>query len=301
MARNWPKVSIVTPSFNQGQFLEETILSVLSQGYPALEYIIIDGGSADNSAEIIRKHQKSLAYWVSEPDRGQSHAINKGMERASGEVIAWLNSDDTYTEGAIFRAVEALQTHAEVGMVYSDYDVRYETTGEIKRMTSRLKDCHSIFCDVSVCPIPQPTVFLRRSVWDEVGPLNESLHLAMDYDLWVRVLKRHAAFYLSGTSLAVIRYYANAKTFKFSHRQAREFLEIFDRTFNDPDFPSVPTHIKKAAYVYAYLRCAVGGVRAEHAYLDGVKWLARSLRIAPVATTTLMARKFLKSFGSEPI
>jgi len=301
MAEALPKVSIVTPSLNQGRFLEETILSVLRQGYPDLEYIIIDGGSTDNSAEIIRKHQKSLTYWVSEPDRGQAHAINKGMERATGEVVAWLNSDDLYADGAIRRAVASLQAHPEVAMVYSDYDVRYETTGEIKRMTSRLKDSRTIFSDVSVCPIPQPTVFLRRSVWEEVGPLNEKLHLAMDYDLWVRVLGRHTAFYLPGASFALIRYYADAKTFKFSNRQAHEFLDIFDRTFNDPHGPAVPADLRRDAYVYAYLRCAVAAVRSEHSYLDGAGWLVRSLKIAPVKTVALMARKILKSLGAEPI
>ncbi|GAI34604.1 unnamed protein product, partial [marine sediment metagenome] len=104
----WPRVSIITPSYNQGQFIEETIRSVLLQGYANLEYIIMDGGSTDDSVEIIRKYEPWLTYWVSEPDRGQAHAIDKGFARSTGEILAWLNSDDTYLPGAIAKSVRLL-------------------------------------------------------------------------------------------------------------------------------------------------------------------------------------------------
>src|SRR5215831_12852093 len=116
----WPLISVVTPSLNQGKFIEETIRSVLLQGYPELDYIIIDGGSTDGSVEVIKKYEPWLTYWVSEPDRGQSHAINKGWQRACGEIVAWLNSDDTYNRGALRCAVEAFRYNTAVGMVYSD-------------------------------------------------------------------------------------------------------------------------------------------------------------------------------------
>jgi glycosyltransferase involved in cell wall biosynthesis len=111
-----PKISIVTPSFNQGRFIEKTILSVIEQDYPNLEYIIIDGGSTDESVEIIKKYEKHLAYWVSEPDRGQSHAINKGFERATGEIFGWLNSDDWYHPGALKALAEAFAANPEAGV-----------------------------------------------------------------------------------------------------------------------------------------------------------------------------------------
>jgi glycosyltransferase involved in cell wall biosynthesis len=111
----YPKISIVTPSFNQGRFIEKTILSVIEQDYPNLEYIIIDGGSTDESVEVIKKYDQHLAYWVSEPDRGQSHAINKGFERATGEIFGWLNSDDWYHPGALKAVAEAFAANPEAG------------------------------------------------------------------------------------------------------------------------------------------------------------------------------------------
>src|SRR5690348_14672359 len=115
-----PLVSIITPSFNQAEFLERTIQSVLTQDYPRIEYMIVDGGSTDGSIEVIKKHQSKLAWWVSEQDHGQTDAINKGFNRANGEILAWLNSDDTYHPQAVAEAVKYLIEHPEVGMVYAD-------------------------------------------------------------------------------------------------------------------------------------------------------------------------------------
>ena len=122
MAR-YPKISIITPSYNQGQFLEQTILSILSQDYPNLEYIIMDGGSSDNSVEIIRKHEDNLTYWVSEPDKGQSDAINKGFQRATGDILTWLNSDDYYLPGTLHTVAEYFTQHPDVECIYGDLQV----------------------------------------------------------------------------------------------------------------------------------------------------------------------------------
>ena len=122
-ASNLPKVSIITPSFNQGQFLEASIRSVLEQDYPNLEYIVVDGGSKDDSVEVIKKYQDRLAWWVSEKDKGHADALNKGFSHATGEILAWLNSDDIYFPGAVSEAISILQRHPEVGMVYGDADL----------------------------------------------------------------------------------------------------------------------------------------------------------------------------------
>lgn len=182
-----PLVSIVTPSYNQAQFLEETIQSVLAQEYPAVEYILVDGGSTDGSLEIIQRYADRLAGWVSEPDRGQTDAINKGFSRSRGEILAWLNSDDTYLPGAIAEAVEFLQTHPQVGMVYGDanlVDVQNKTIGKFPaRQTdyARLRRGY--------VHIPQQAAFFRANLWQQVGPLDPTFYFAMDYDLWVRLAR----------------------------------------------------------------------------------------------------------------
>ncbi|MBN2145990.1 MAG: glycosyltransferase [Anaerolineales bacterium] len=189
----WPQISIITPSYNQAPFLERTIRSVLLQGYPNLEYIIIDGGSTDGSVEIIRKYEPWLAYWVSEKDYGQSQAINKGLRRSSGEIIAWLNSDDIYLPGALSRVVEEMQS-SQAAIVYGECklvdqngdfiaDYRTENPVTFKNLIHYWKYHYG-------CP-PQPAVFFRRCVVDTVGYLDESLHYALDYEYWLRVAQRY--------------------------------------------------------------------------------------------------------------
>lgn len=134
--KEYPKISIVTPSYNQGSYLEETILSVLNQKYPNLEYIIIDGGSTDSSVEIIKKYASYLSYWVSEKDSGQSEALNKGFNRASGEIIAWLNSDDLYCENTLHIIAEKFMEHPEVGIVYGDV-INFMANGKETRITNQ--------------------------------------------------------------------------------------------------------------------------------------------------------------------
>lgn len=180
-------VSIVTPSFNQARFLEATIQSVLSQDYPQIEYMIVDGGSSDGSVEIIRRYQDRLAWWVSEPDRGQTDAINKGYARARGGILAWINSDDTYQPGAVSEAVTFLETHPEVGMVYGDANLMDEQGQFLERFPARQTDYRRL--RRGYVHIPQQSAFFRAALWDQVGPLDPSFYFAMDYDLWVRLAK----------------------------------------------------------------------------------------------------------------
>jgi glycosyltransferase involved in cell wall biosynthesis len=182
-----PLVSIITPSFNQARFLETTIRSVLEQSYPNLEYIIVDGGSTDGSREIIERYADRLAWWVSERDQGQTDAINKGFARARGEILAWLNSDDTYQPQAIADAVAFLQARPEVGMVYGDANLIDESGLVIGKFPARQTDYRRL--KRGYVHIPQQAAFFRASIWRQVGPLDPTFYFAMDYDLWVRIAR----------------------------------------------------------------------------------------------------------------
>ncbi len=189
----FPLVSIITPSYNQSAFLEAAIQSVLSQDYPNLEYIIIDGGSTDGSQDIIRAHASRLAYWVSEPDRGQADAINKGLSRARGEFVAWLNSDDVYLPGALRRAVSVLQSDPALGMVYGDLN-SINPTGETFHTITYAQYDLADFLAFRI--IGQPAVFMRRSVLERAGPLDPSYKYLLDHHLWIRISRIAAVKYV---------------------------------------------------------------------------------------------------------
>ncbi len=222
-----PLVSIVTPSYNQARFLEETIRSVLEQDYPRLEYFIVDGGSTDGSVEIIRRYADRLAWWVSEPDRGQTDAINKGFARAHGEILAWLNSDDTYNPGAVREAVEYLLAHPEVGMVYGDANFIDEAGRIIGRFPAAQTDYRRL--RRGYVHIPQQSAFFRADLWRTVGPLDPSFYFAMDYDLWVRIAARSEIKYLPGRVWANFRLHGAGKTIAADDRCWPEMLRVHYR------------------------------------------------------------------------
>ncbi|GAB4563087.1 MAG: hypothetical protein Kow0047_11660 [Anaerolineae bacterium] len=227
----WPRVTIVTPSYNQAEFLEETIRSVLLQGYPNLEYIIVDGASRDGSVDIIRRYERWLTWWVSEPDEGQSDAINKGFRRASGEIIAWINSDDYYAPGAIHAAVKTLSAHPEAAMVYGDYAIVDEHSRLVS--TSLERDRYRTFDFETLLNVRdfifQPTVFMRHQVLRELGYLDTRLHYAMDYDLWLRIGERYPVIHAPRQILAYYRRHSAAKTTLPSFALMREKVMLSRR------------------------------------------------------------------------
>lgn len=224
-------VSIVTPSYNQARYLEETMRSVLEQDYPHIEYIVVDGGSTDGSREIIEKYADRLAWWISEKDRGQTDAINKGFARARGEVLAWLNSDDTYQPGAVREAVEFLQRNPQVGLVYGDANYIDEHGRVIGRFPAAQTDYRRL--RQGYVHIPQQSAFFRADLWRRVGPLDASFYFAMDYDLWVR-LAREAPIVYYPRLWANFRLHSDAKTIAADDRCWPEMLRVHYRDGGSP-------------------------------------------------------------------
>ena len=222
-----PLVSIITPSFNQARYIEATIQSVLGQDYPRIEYIVIDGGSSDGTVDLLKKYDHKLAYWVSEKDKGQTDAINKGFARATGDILAWINSDDTYEPGAIAAAVKYLQEHPEAGMVYADCNFINEDGRVIGRFGSAQTDYRLL--RQGYVHIPQQTMFFRADLWKQVGPLDPSFYFAMDYDLWTRIAARSPIQYLPGQVWANFRLHTSGKTIAADDRCWPEMIRVHYR------------------------------------------------------------------------
>ena len=216
-AANWPRISIVTPSYNQGPFIEETIRSVLLQGYPNLEYIVIDGGSTDNTREILEKYSPFLSYWVSEPDQGQTHAINKGMARATGEIRAYLNSDDLYRPDSLFAVARAARANPDADLFYGRcaiIDEASRDTGEVRH-----GDIQSLEDMLDVWGVwwtrrnyVQPEVFWTKRIAQKVGPFREDLYFVMDHDYWLRIFLAGGGAHKIDQELAAFRLWANQKS-----------------------------------------------------------------------------------------
>ena len=223
-----PLVSIITPSFNQAQFLERTIQSVLMQKYPRIEYIIVDGGSTDGSVDIIKNYQSRIAWWVSEQDKGQTDAINKGFNRATGDILAWINSDDTYyNPDAVTEAVDYLMKNPETALVYADCNFVDEEDRLIGKFKSAQTDYRRL--REGYVHIPQQTMFFRAKYWKELGPLDPSFYFAMDYDLWTRIAAKAPLKYLTGHVWANFRIHTSSKTNVGDERGWQEMLRVHYR------------------------------------------------------------------------
>jgi len=233
----------VTPSYNQGQYIEETIQSVLSQDYPNLEYLVLDGGSTDDTLAILKRYEGRLR-WISEKDGGQADAINKGFCWARGEILGWLNSDDLYLPGAIRKVVQFFQTHRDVGMLYGE---GYHVDAAGKIIERYYTEPFNFQRLGEICFICQPTVFLRADVFRAIGPLEIGLRYCMDYDYWMRVAKRFRIDHLD-EYLAHSRLHLETKTLS----QRVEFHEEILQTVKK-HHGRVPTR-----WIYAY----------AHAYLN---------------------------------
>ncbi|OAI15114.1 hypothetical protein A1507_14510 [Methylomonas koyamae] len=218
MGEQLPKISVIIPTFNQGNFIEKTIESVISQDYPNFELIIIDGGSTDNTIDIIRQYEQYLTYWVSEPDRGQSHAINKGMAIATGDILTWLNSDDWYLPGTLYKFSEIFQENPDAGIVVGCGRIIDLSGNEVHAIKPNPDiDLESLFNWMNGGDFLQPSSAFSRLAWELAGPIDESIHIALDVDLWLRMAKNGVKFVSTEGFLAEALSHPNAKTTAFEN------------------------------------------------------------------------------------
>jgi glycosyltransferase involved in cell wall biosynthesis len=236
----WPRITIVTPSYNQGLFIEETIRSVLLQDYPNLEYIIIDGGSTDNSTEIIKKYETWLKYWVSEPDRGQSHAINKGFAHGTGEILAWLNSDDIYLPKILWTIGTEVKRLRERDLKWNGWltgGCIYENlvTQETKQLIPSPPPDDRMRLLAWRCP--QRSSFWTKACWEEMGGVSEDLHFVFDTELFLRLVFSGYKPQVLPEVLAAGKLHKSCKTVSHPEAWGPEVLKMYDRlaTFLEPN------------------------------------------------------------------
>jgi glycosyltransferase involved in cell wall biosynthesis len=271
-----PLVSIVTPSFNQAAFLEETIRSVIGQDYEPIEYILIDGASTDGSLEIIKRYEEQLAYWISEPDQGQVDAINKGLRKASGHIVAWINSDDLYMAGTVRDAVETLQKHPEVGMVYGD-GIMVDAKGNLlDRHTYRTYTVLDLLCFEVLL---QPTVFMRREVLQQVGYLSEDYDLILDHDLWIKIAAQASILHVP-SFWAVERTHDSAKTIAQAATFVREAERLIEKAEGSQAYGSLIQENRRKVYASLHAFAARRLIDAgEHRLATGR--MLKALFLAP--------------------
>jgi GT2 family glycosyltransferase len=243
-----PLLSIVTPSYNQGKYLEQTIQSVLRQGYARIEYLVVDGASTDNSVEIIQKYTDQLAWWVSEKDSGQGEAINKGLGQANGEIIAWLNSDDYYLPGTLSEVEKVFEENPDVALVYGDMlavDEHGQTINALKYRQLSLQDllCFQI--------IGQPGVFFRRAVLEKTGALDTTFHFLLDHHLWIRIAQHGRILHVPQTWSAA-RYHAEAKNRARAAEFGREAFRILDWAKSQPGLAEAVSGVERRARASAH-------------------------------------------------
>lgn len=250
-----PCISIVTPSYNQAPYLEQTIRSVIEQDYPHIEYIIMDGGSTDGSVEIIQKYADQLVYWESGRDAGQADALRKGFERASGEIFAYLNADDVYLPNIFPIVVDQFRNDVDLSLLHGDLEI-VDPSGHVIGTKSGLDLDFWNWFPRLINPIMQPSSFWRASVYEHVGGIDPAYHVAMDYDLWTRIGLGGFKIEHIPIQFSQFRIHPESKTSQHTMMFAEERLKIVDRYFSHSEFKQFLIPHKEKIYSNAYLHLA---------------------------------------------
>lgn len=259
--KNKPLISIITPSYNQSDYLEMSMLSVLNQDYPNLEYIVVDGNSTDGSQEIIKKYADRFAWWVSEKDNGQADAFNKGLSHANGKYIGWLNSDDLYLEHAITEAVEILEMNPDIAFVFGDVQ-SINQDGEI---TNIMKYGNWDILDLMKFKIiGQPAVFMRKDLLVSIGGLDPTFHFLLDHQLWLKLASKASIKY-SNKLWAAARFHAEAKNIAQAEKFGQEAYRLVEWMEKNPDLNQL--------FLDHHNKIIAGAQRMDARYLlDGGKY-----------------------------
>lgn len=297
-AESGPLVSIVTPSYNQGAFLEEAIQSVLDQDYSPIEYIVVDGGSTDRSVEVIRRHGDRIAWWTSERDRGQVDALARGFARATGEILGWLNSDDALLPGAVSAGVEALERDPEALLVYGENVLIDEHSRTIGRLPARPFDLREM---VRTCQnhVAQPGSLFRRRALELAGPLREDSYYYFDFEFVLGVALVGRAVALPRV-LAAYRLHPESKSVVAALQKAVDHLRLYDAFFSRPDLPAEVREVEAEARSRSDL--AAGEYFYEALELKRARrHLLRGLRLYPRHVSGRMVSLLVKSLLPEPL
>jgi len=274
----WPTISVVTPSFNQGRFIEAAIRSVLLQGYPNVEFFVIDGGSTDNTVEVIKKYEHCLSDWVSERDKGQADAVNKGWARSRGLILAWLNSDDVYAPGAFSAVARAwCESHRGPGMVYGD---ALSTDIFLQPYKKKCMDHYSLRTMFLGKRMPQPAVFITKTLFSRLGALNEALFYSLDFEYFLRAWLEPESdnFCYVPRVLAYSRRYEDTKCQSGGWKRVEENTMVFKSIWNERMEEYHHSKLWRRAFAIALAGLAQrhlengSPLRALHVYKEALHW-----------------------------
>jgi glycosyltransferase involved in cell wall biosynthesis len=244
-----PKISIITPSYNQGHFIEETILSVLNQNYHNLEYIIIDGGSTDNTVNIIKKYEKHISYWVSEKDNGQCNALNKGLAKATGQIIGWINSDDIYFEGTFNKCAQLFKKNPTTDVLFGNY-ICIDESGRVIHNRKEITYDFNISLWTKECHHANLAGFFRRKCFDTCGYFREDLHMSMDFELYLRFAYNGCKFLHLNSYLGAYRFHSESKSVLAFQKALKENDMVFSEYLNKLKMGTFEIAIKSFYFKY---------------------------------------------------